>query len=123
MEAGDRGGAATRYARLAERIREVQGHPAVPRAPSGNEPRRLQDDLLVGMDASAAGAPRGWRVPRSFSLVSLARLDRPAPARTILAHFCARRDARCARLVDGSLGPLGAGPRLTGRGGGASERP
>src|SRR5260370_128303 len=65
------------------------------------------------MDASAAGAPRGWRVPRSFSLVSLARLDRATAAHTVMGNFCARRDARRYRLADGCVRPPGAAHPLT----------
>src|SRR5258708_14914990 len=65
------------------------------------------------MDASAASAPGGWRVPRYFSLVALARLVRAAAAHTVMGDFCARRDARRHRLVDGGLGPLRADQGLT----------
>src|SRR5262249_38909552 len=58
MEAGDRRHSAVRCVCLAGRIREVQDYPAVPRAPSGDEPRWVQNHLLVGMDASAVGATR-----------------------------------------------------------------
>src|SRR5258708_24845093 len=64
------------------------------------------------MDASVVGTPRRRRIPRSFSLVSLARLDRAAAAHTVMGDFCARRDARRHRLVDGGLGPLRAGQGL-----------
>src|SRR6266702_7418889 len=60
------------------------------------------------MDASALGTPGRWRVPRSFSVVSLARLDRLAAPHTVMDDFCARRGARRRRLVDGGLGPLRA---------------
>src|SRR5215472_279424 len=65
------------------------------------------------MDASAVGATRRCRVSRSFSLFSLARLDRAAAAQTIVDDFWFRRGARRDRLVDGGLGPLRAGEGLT----------
>src|SRR5262245_59370714 len=113
MEAGHRRHSAVRCACLAGRIREVQDYPAVPRAPSGDEPRCVQNHLLVGMDASAISATRRWRVSHSFSLVSLARLDRAAAAQTIVDDLWFRRGARRHRLVDGGLGSLRAGQGLT----------
>src|SRR4029450_5597926 len=76
METRDRRGAAAPCVRLAGRIRQVQGHPAIPRTQRRDGSRRVQDDLLVGMDASAAGTPRrGW-VLCSVSVGSLARVGR-----------------------------------------------
>src|SRR5262249_53515060 len=65
------------------------------------------------MDASAVGATRRWRVSRSFSLVSLARLDRAIAAQTIMDDLWLRGGARRNRLVDGGLGPVRAGQGLT----------
>src|ERR1700757_409772 len=65
------------------------------------------------MGASAVGATRRWRFSRSFSLVSLARLDRAIAAQTIVDGLCLRGGARRNRLVDGGLGPLRAGQGLT----------
>src|SRR5262249_55764720 len=73
------------------------------------------------MDASAVGATRRWRVSRSFSLVSLARLDRAIAAQTIVDDLLLRGGARRDRLADGGLGPLRAGEGLAVLAGGPSD--
>ena len=103
VEAGHRRPAAARRAGLAGRIRQVQGHSAIPRTQCGNEPRGFQDDLLVGVDASRAGAAGRRRVPASAALVPVARPGRAAPARPAADHLLPRRRARRGRLVDGRL--------------------
>src|SRR4029434_7723956 len=95
METRDRRGAAARCVRLAGRIRQVQGHPAIPRTQRRDGSRRVQDDLLVGMDASAAGTPRRGCVLCSVSVGSLARVDRAAGARRALDWFLLRRRDGC----------------------------
>ena len=103
MEAGHRRPAAARCERLAGRVRQVQGHPAIPRTQCGDEPCGLQDDLLVGVDASRAGPPGRRRVPASAALVPVARPGRTAPARAAVDHFLPRRRAGCGRVVDGRI--------------------
>ena len=61
---------------MAGRIREISGHPAIPRAQSRHEPRCVQDHLLVGMDASAHRPHHRRRVPAAAAVVPVARLDR-----------------------------------------------
>ena len=54
MEAGDRNAAAIVARGVAGRIREIQSHPAISRTQSRDEPRAIQNDLLVGMGSSVA---------------------------------------------------------------------
>ncbi len=43
---------------MAGRVRKISSHPAIPRTQPRHEPRCVQDDLLVGMDAPACSADR-----------------------------------------------------------------
>ena len=65
----------------------------------------VQDDLLVGMDASSARPADRRGVFVAVCLVSVARLGRAVVAAAAVVHFRARRAARRGRLVDGRLGP------------------
>src|SRR5262249_16030974 len=110
MEAGY-GGRAARIAKcLAGRVREISGHPAIPRDEPRHDSRRVQDDLLVGVDASLA-RPRDRRgVPVAVSLLPVARLGRAFAAAAAVVHFRARRGARRGRPVGGGgWGMVGAG--------------
>ena len=79
-------------------------HPAVPRAQPRHEPRRVQDHLLVGVVAPAAGAAGRRRIPAAVSVLSLARLDRAAAARAAVDDLRLRR--RCsARSAGGWCRP------------------
>ena len=80
--------------RLAGRIREIPGHPAIPRTQPRHEPRRVQDDLLVGMDAPAAGALDRRGVPAAVSVFSCARLGSAAACARGCGRFSAA--ARCS---------------------------
>src|SRR5262249_60331823 len=103
--------------------RQIQNDSRIPRAPSGNEPRRVQDHLLVGVDASATGTARRGRISPSFAVVSLAWLDRAVVAPALMDHFRARCRARSCWLVDGRLRPFRTGARVTILSGGPFEGP
>ena len=90
--------------RLAGRIREVSGDPAIPRAQPRHEPRPVQGDLLVGMVAPAAGAHDRRGVPAAVP-VFLWRGWIPPPLRAAAVDDLRRRRvARRGRLVDGGVG-------------------
>ena len=108
MEAGDGRGAAALRQFVAGSIRKISGHSAIPRAQSRHEPRRVSDDLLVGMGAPAARSRDRRRVSPAIPVVSLARRRRAGFAPAIMVHFRARRTARRGRLVDGRLRPCRA---------------
>ena len=78
---------------VAGRIREIQSHPAISRTQSRDEPRAIQDDLLVGMGPPLARPHDRCGVPAAVSLFSLARLDRTALAHAALGDLRARRGA------------------------------
>ena len=86
---------------MAERVREISGHPAIPRTQSRHEPRRVQDDLLVGVDAPADRPDDRRGIPAAVFVVPVARLDRARNARPALGDFRAWRASRRRRLVDG----------------------
>ena len=69
---------------LAGRVQGLSGDPAIPGTQPRHEPRRVQDDLLVGMDAPAAGALDRRRVPAAVPLFPLARLIRAEDLRARL---------------------------------------
>src|SRR5262249_59022163 len=74
MAAGDGDAAAAVASRVAARIREIPGDPAIPRAQPGHEYRGVQDDLLVGMGASAARPTDRHRVSAPVPVLSVAGL-------------------------------------------------
>ena len=65
----------------------------------------VQDHLLVGMDAPAAGARDRRGVPAAVSVVPVARRDPAAAAAAAVDDLRRRRRARRGRLVDGVVGP------------------
>ena len=73
--------------RMAGRVRQIQDDPAIPRAQSRHEPRRVQDHLLVGVVASAAGAPDRRGIPAAVPVVPVARRDRAPPALRLWTIF------------------------------------
>ena len=92
---------------LAARVRAVQADPRISRGhrPGGNDPGRLQANLLVGVHPPAARAGDRPGLRRAVAVVRGAardsarlRLEDGRPAR-------ARRAAGRARLVHGQLGP------------------
>ena len=105
VEAGDGHAAAARRKWVAGRVREISGHPAIPRAQCRHESRAIQDHLLVGMGASAARPADRRGVFAAVSLVPVARLGGTGAAGAAVVHFRARRAARWRRLVDGRLRP------------------
>ena len=72
---------------------------------SGMTLARVQDHLLVGMDASADGPADRRRVPAAVPVVSDEGLDCSRPALAALGDLRARRAARWRRLVDGGVWP------------------
>ena len=90
---------------VAGRVRKISGHSAIPRTQRRHEPCRVQDDLLVGMDASAARPADRRGVPVAVPVVSLARIGGAGAAPAAVVHFRARRAARRSRLVDGRVRP------------------
>ena len=66
----------------------------------------VQDHLLVGMDAPAAGARDRRGVPAAVSAFPVARRHPAAAAPAAVDYFCRRRRARRGRLVDGVVGPF-----------------
>ena len=108
VEAGHGHAAALVRGRLAGRVRKISGHSAIPRAQCRHEPRCVQDDLLVGMDASSARPADRRGVSAAVCLVSVARLGRAGAAAAALVHFRAWRAAGRGRLVDGCFRPCRA---------------
>ena len=104
MEAGDRHVAADQRGRVAGRVRQVQDHSAVPAAQQRDDASRVQDDLLVGVDAPADGAADRRRVSAAVPVVSGEGLDRAGPALAAMGDLRPRRAARRGRLVDGRVG-------------------
>jgi hypothetical protein len=101
--AGHRHPAAARHKRVAGRVREISGHSAISRASFRHDPRRVPDDLLVGVDASASGPADRRGVSPAVSLVSLARHAGTIVTSAAVVHFRARGAARRRRLVDGGV--------------------
>src|ERR1700730_1117788 len=93
---------------MARRVRGLQGDPAIPRAQRRHDARRVQDDLLVGMDPPAARAGDRGCVSAAISLVSLARSFERGSQTPLVADLWSRRAARRGRLVDGGIGAFGA---------------
>ncbi len=104
VEAGDGRGAAAVAGCVAGRVRRLQADSAIPRAQRGHDAQPVQDDLLVGVDASAARAHRRHGVPAAVPLLSLARHDPEASQMAPVGHLRRRRRAWRGRLVDGVLG-------------------
>ena len=107
MGADFRRSAADERERLAGRVRKIPGYPAIPRTQPRHGPRRVQDDLLVGMDAPAGGAQHRRGVSAAVSVFPGARLGSVALARPAVDDFRRRRAAGSGRLVDGVVGPVG----------------
>src|SRR5476649_1269273 len=79
MEAGHRYAAANVGARMASRVNQVSGDPAIPRAQPRHDPRPVQDDLLVGMVTPDVGARDRRGVPAAVFGILVARLDSAKP--------------------------------------------
>jgi len=112
MEADYRRAAANLRRPMAGRIREIPDHSAIPRAQPWHEPRRLQDNLLVGMVAPAAGKTDGRGLPFAISRIPRVRHYSAGPARAVVEYFCRGRGARCGWLVDGFVRPHAGRERL-----------
>ena len=95
--------------RLAARLRPLPRDAPISRGrrPGGNDARRVQVHLLVGMGASAAGTDHRDRVPASGAVVRRQAGDPQrlwlAPRRPVRARRRAGRD----RLVHGDVGARG----------------
>ena len=100
MEAGDRrGAAADRKAHGRPSSKNIRRSRSTSELNRGMTLERVQDHLLVGMDASSAGAADRRRVPAAVRVVPLARLDRAAACARLWAFS---RSARCrARSAGG----------------------
>src|SRR6202171_2441419 len=109
METGHRNFATAQPGAMDRGVRRLQDHPAISRTECRDDTRRIQDDLLVGMEPSAAWARDRRRLSAALSLVPLARrLERGCEA-PVVADLRPRRAAGRGRLVDGGFGPVAAG--------------
>src|SRR6185436_2166672 len=104
MEAGDRRAAAAERGSLAGGVRQVQGHSAIQAPQQRHDAARVQDHLLVGMDAPSDGPADRGRIPAAVLVVPNEGLDRTGPALAALDDLRARLAARRGRMVDGGLG-------------------
>src|ERR1700682_2426779 len=109
METGHRNFATAQPGAMDRGVRRLQDHPSISRTECRDDTRRIQDDLLVGMEPSAAWARDRRRLSAALSLVPLARrLERGCEA-PVVADLRPRRAAGRGRLVDGGFGPVAAG--------------
>src|SRR5262245_31724431 len=86
---------------MALRIRQVPDDSTISGTQTRHEPRGLQDDLLVGMVASAAGTTDRRDLPSAIFGVPRAWHNSTGPAYPAVEHVCRRRSARGGWLVDG----------------------
>ena len=109
MEAGHRRAAAAQPGAMDAGLRGLQDHPAISPTQRRHESRRVQDDLLVGMEPPAARARDRRGLSAAVSLVSVARRAGRGPAAAVVADLRPRRAAGRGRLVDGGVGTFATG--------------
>ncbi len=86
-------------------IRALPEDPAIPADQSGHDGRSVQDDLLVGMGPSPAGAHHRPRLCAAARILLAARPHRAKAEAALARHPGAWRISGLRRLVDGILGP------------------
>ena len=109
VAAGDRHTAAALDRGLGRGVREVSADPAIPPPQSRHEPRRIPDDLLVGVRTPPVGPADRFRLCGAVSVLLVARAVAEAAARAPRRHPAARLRTGRARLVHGRERPRRAG--------------
>src|SRR3984893_1367686 len=109
METGYRDAAAAQSGAMDAGVRGLQDHPAISSAQRRHESRRVQDDLLVGVEPPAARARDRRGLSAAVSLVPVARRSRRRTAAATVADLRPRRATRRGRLVDGCVGTFATG--------------
>src|SRR5579859_7051149 len=103
METDHRYFAAARSGAMDAGLRCLQDHPAISATQRRHESRRVQDDLLVGMEPPATRARDRGSLSAPISLVSVARCPGRGAAAPVVADFWPRRAAGRRWLVDGGV--------------------
>src|ERR1700749_724128 len=112
MEAGYGRVAAAQSGAMDPGLRRLQDHSAISSTQRRHGPRRVQDDILVGMEPPAARTRDRGRLSAAVPLVPVARVPGLRSETAVVADLRAWRIAGRGRLVDGGVRAFAASGSL-----------